>query len=95
MQQTSMIHEVEITEAGTAHKASYFVELGVIHANIGGRILLSPLNGGDAAAMVKALLTGRALQDARKNRQANLWREVQNHAATAQTTHATTNMPAD
>lgn len=76
MQQASMIHEVEVTVEGVPHKASYFVEHGVIHAHLGGRMLLSPLNGGDAASMVVALLKGRAAHDARKSRQAGMWREI-------------------
>ncbi|MGV8950874.1 MAG: hypothetical protein ACOH2M_07195 [Cypionkella sp.] len=80
-----MIHAIEITLEGVPHKASYFVEHGVIHAHIDGRLLLSPLNGGDAAAMVAALLKGRATQEARKSRQAGMWREVRNQMPTVET----------
>lgn len=76
LRQTSMVHDVEISHEDTVHKASYFVEHGVIHARIGERVMLSPVNGGDPDRTVRSMLLGQILQNTRKARQASHWRRT-------------------
>lgn len=74
MEQKSQVLEVEVEHQGEIHRASYFVEGEVVHARIGGKVLRSPLGGGDAAEKVRALLTGHLLLQSRKARNAEIWR---------------------
>jgi hypothetical protein len=52
---------------GQSITAHYFVENGVIHANIAGRTLLSPVGNCSPRNTVKALLTSYMLQRSRRN----------------------------
>jgi hypothetical protein len=51
-----MVFEVQVRHEDIVKTASYFVEHGVIHARIGERVMRSPLLGGDANEMVRAML---------------------------------------
>ena len=73
MERQSMVRTVEVTHDGAAHTASYFIEAGVINAEIGGRIVMCPLGNVPAADTVRALLTGHLLQRARKMDHARRW----------------------
>jgi hypothetical protein len=73
MERQSIVETVEVTHEGVVHTASYFVEAGVIHANIGGRVVMCPVGNVPAANTVKALVTAHLLQQARKADQAKRW----------------------
>lgn len=58
---------VELQHAGNRHQATYFVEDGVIHANIGGSIKRLPLIYTVAPELtVQSLLAGHLVHQARK-----------------------------
>jgi len=56
-EQECQVRVVEVRHGGAVHRASYFVERNIIHAQIGGHIMVSPLGNVLAADTVKALLT--------------------------------------
>ncbi|MET3899738.1 hypothetical protein ABIB57_003700 [Devosia sp. UYZn731] len=76
VQQSSMVLDVEVSHHGTVHKASYFVEHGVIHAKIGDGVRQFPLDDGDAGATVMSHLTGYLHQIDRKRALARIWSSV-------------------
>ncbi|MDB5529949.1 MAG: hypothetical protein JWR51_3052 [Devosia sp.] len=61
------IRAVEIEQAGKRHQATYFVEDGIIHANIGGSIKRLPVIYSVAPELtVQSLLAGYIVQQSRK-----------------------------
>jgi hypothetical protein len=73
MDRHSIVETVEVTHEGEVHAASYYVEAGVIHAYLGGRMIMCPVGNVPAADTVRALLTGHLLQQARRADQAKRW----------------------
>ena len=73
MDRNSIVQTVKVTHEGAVHIASYFIEAGVIHADIGGRMVMCPVGNVPAAETVRALLTGHLLQQARRADQAKRW----------------------
>ena len=58
---------VEVEQAGKRHQATYFVEDGVIHANIGGSIKALPvIHSVPPELIVQSLLAGHIVHQARK-----------------------------
>lgn len=68
-----LVQTVEVTHGGEVHRASYFVEHNVIHAQIGGHAMLSPLGNVSAADTVEALLTENLFQRRRVTNQPEHW----------------------
>jgi hypothetical protein len=61
------IRVVEVEQAGERHQATYFVDDGVIHANIGGSIKRLPVIPTVAPELtVQSLLAGHVVHQARK-----------------------------
>ena len=56
IQRHSMVLEVEVQFDGEPHTAAYFVERDVIHAQVGDRVIVTPLLGTDPAETVKTQL---------------------------------------
>lgn len=75
MQQQSIVLEAEVRHGGQTHKAAYFVEGDVIHARVGGRVLVAPLAGGDADERVRSLLLGHLISESRMAGYAARWRD--------------------
>jgi hypothetical protein len=73
MERQSQVFDVEVEFDGQLHKAAYFVENHVIHAQIEGKLIVSPLGAVPAAKTVKALVTGQLLQMKRKHSQRVSW----------------------
>lgn len=73
MEQQSQVLTTEVEFEGEIHSASYYVEHDVIHANIGGRLMSTPLTGISAKCAVQVLLQGYLLQAQRKARQRSSW----------------------
>ena len=69
----SVVLDLDVEHEGQTHRATYFVENDVVHARVGGKVLLSPLGGGDAQEKVRTLLLGHLLLETRKARQAMSW----------------------
>jgi hypothetical protein len=67
MERESVVGTVSADIPGQSITAHYFVENGVIHANIAGRTLLSPVGNCSPRNTVKALLTSYMLQRSRRN----------------------------
>lgn len=68
-----LVQTVEVTYDGEVHQATYFVDSNIIHAQIGGHIMLSPLGNVPAGETVKALLTEHLVQKHRVTNQAKNW----------------------
>lgn len=66
MERQSMVHRVAVTHAGQTYKADYFVQDGVIHANLEGRVLRRPLSDAEPAETVRAMLAGHLVHRNRK-----------------------------
>lgn len=61
------IRVVEVEQAGKRHQATYFVEDGIIHANIGGSIKRLPvIYSVPPELTVQSLLAGHIVHEARK-----------------------------
>lgn len=74
MERKSIILETRVDFEGQSYAASYFVDTdGIIHANIGGKVMLAPTALLPAESVVKSLLTGHILQHSRKERLAEDW----------------------
>jgi hypothetical protein len=69
----SVVLDVDVEYEGQMHRATYFVEGDVVHARVGGRVLISPLAGGDAQEKVRTLMMGHLLIGTRRARQATSW----------------------
>lgn len=54
----NVVQEVAVTYEGEEHKAAYFIENGVIHANINGKNLRLPHGRAPVEQTVKAVLIG-------------------------------------
>jgi hypothetical protein len=73
MEQHSQVLTTLVDFEGETYEASYFIEHGIIHANIDGRIIQTPLSSVDATQTVQAVLRGYLLQTHRKAQQRNSW----------------------
>lgn len=73
MERQSTVQTTSVTFEGQTYSASYFVENNIINANIGGRVMMTPLGPNGAEKTVQTLLTGHLLQNARKSRHAGSW----------------------
>lgn len=73
MEMQSQVFDVEIEFDGQTHRAAYFVENDIIHAQVEGKLLVSPLGAVPASKTVKALITGQLLQMKRKHKQRVNW----------------------
>jgi bacterioferritin (cytochrome b1) len=75
-----LVQTVEVRFDGELHRASYYVENNIIHAQIDGHPVLSPLGKTPAADTVKVLLTEHLIQRKRVANQAERWLSRINHA---------------
>ncbi|MBO9590864.1 hypothetical protein [Devosia sp.] len=73
MEMQSQVFDVEVEFDGQMHKAAYFVENDIIHAQIEGKLIVSPLGAVPAAKTVRALITGQLLQMKRRQKQRITW----------------------
>lgn len=73
MEMQSQVFDVEVEFDGQTHKAAYFVENDIIHAQVGGKLIVSPLGTVPASKTVKALMTGQLLQLKRRQQQRINW----------------------
>lgn len=68
-----LVQTVEVTHGGQVHRATYFIENHIIHAQIGDHAVSNPIGTGSAAATVKALLTAHLNRRSRVKDQARRW----------------------
>ncbi|KKC39490.1 hypothetical protein WH87_04635 [Devosia epidermidihirudinis] len=61
MTRSQLVQEVEITDQGRTFKSAFYVEHGMIHANLAGKMVTLPCPNDDAAGVVRALLTEQVL----------------------------------
>lgn len=73
MRQENVVQEVAIVDGGKTHKASYFVEYGILHANLGGRIVRLSIDTDQSEETVRRLLLGHIQTKAWKQRMAERW----------------------
>jgi len=69
----SEVHDVRITQGGTAYTATFFVEHGIISANIAGRIITAPLGNRPAEISVSELLSSYIHQQNRRALNSRRW----------------------
>lgn len=55
----SMVHQIEVRRGGQTYVAAYFIEHGIIHAQIGERFLMAPMGSMPAENTVRMLLEGQ------------------------------------
>ena len=65
-EQECLVQIVEVAFDGTLHRASFFVEDGIVHALFGGRTMGFPIGTITAADTVKALLVQNLTQQKRE-----------------------------
>ena len=80
MDRESVVLDVQVQHEGKEYSASYFVEGGMIHANIAGRMLVAPRSRLSPADTVSKLLSGHLMQQSRKRRQADIWKSAVHRA---------------
>lgn len=73
MERRFQVYDVSVEFEGNVHSASYYIENDVIHANIGGRMIMTVLGGNLGSQTVKALLLAHLLQAKRKLRHRAQW----------------------
>ena len=73
MEPNSTVLEALVRFEGETYQAAYFIENGMIHANIGGRTLMAPLVSDSAEKIVETLLLGHLAQVTRKTRNLSNW----------------------
>ncbi len=73
MEMQSQVFDVEVEFDGQTHKAAYFVENDIIHAQVEGKMIVSPLGAVPASRTVKALIMGQLLQMKRRHKQRVTW----------------------
>jgi hypothetical protein len=74
MQEESIVREIEISDGRQIHKASYFVESGVLHARIGEKTVSLAVFGGETSdEAVRRLLLGQVQTRAWRQRMAARW----------------------
>lgn len=74
MEQTSQVMTVELEFDGETFSASYHVEHDLIHANIDGHLMTTPLTVAPAGHTVKAMLLGHLLKTRPKGEASRLRR---------------------
>ena len=73
MERECVVLTVDAAHEGEVYTASYFIEYGLIHCEIGGRYVVVPLGNVSAEGTVRALLSGHLLQKERKAGNARKW----------------------
>ena len=73
MERRFQVYDVSVEFEGNVHSASYYIENNVIHANIGGRMIMTVLGSNPGSQTVKALLLAHLLQARRNLRHRTLW----------------------
>ena len=73
MQNEHIVRDMEVSDGGRHYKASYFVEHGILHTNIDGRMLSMPVGSDDPEQAVKRLLLGHAQMKTWRQRFRDRW----------------------
>lgn len=73
MERESLVSDVLVEHEGSIHKASYFVEAGMIHGRMGDRKFLAPVGLAGPEGTVRALVTEQLLERNRKLRHSTSW----------------------
>ena len=73
MEPNSTVLEASVQFEGETYTAAYFIEHGIIHANIGGRTLMAPFVSDSAEKIVETLLIGNLAQVTRKTSNLSQW----------------------
>ena len=74
MQEEGIIREIEISDGSKTHKASYFVEHGVLHASVGDKVVRLAVGAHASEEAVRRLLLGHIQTKAWRQRMAERWR---------------------
>ncbi|KFC69750.1 hypothetical protein FF80_01254 [Devosia sp. LC5] len=78
MRNENVVRDLEVSDGHTNLRATYFVERGILHANIGGKTILLPVGDGAHDESVRQLLLGQLRTRSWRERIANYWRQRQN-----------------
>lgn len=57
----NIVRDLYVSDGNRTIKASYFVESGIIHANVEGRVLVLPVGGDGSEEGVRRLMIGRCI----------------------------------
>ncbi|MDB5527417.1 MAG: hypothetical protein JWR51_520 [Devosia sp.] len=74
MDEENIVRDLEVSDSTRTLKASYFVEHGVLHASIEGRVFRLPVGDDTSADAVHRLLVGNLQTRAWRKRMATHWR---------------------
>ena len=69
----SIVRDIEISVGQQVHKASYFVELGVLHANIGDKVIRLSVGTDTSDEAVRRLLIGHIQTKEWRRRMSEKW----------------------
>lgn len=69
-----VVLETQIEFAGAIHKAAYFVENGVIHADIDGKTMLLPVGQIPPDQTVQSMLRGHLFRLGTRSKRVAAWR---------------------
>ncbi|QDZ11590.1 hypothetical protein [Devosia ginsengisoli] len=73
MQEESIVRDIEISDGRQVHKASYYVENGMLHARIGGKMISLVTGAETSDEAVRRLLSGHIQTKAWRQRLAERW----------------------
>jgi hypothetical protein len=73
----SSFKTLEVPYRGQSHSATYFVEDGMVHAEICGRTMLAPANAQAPEDVVRTLVVGKLEQQQRRRRLLSTWQDWQ------------------
>lgn len=79
MERQFQVYDAAVEFDGEVHLAIYYIENNVIHANIGGRMIMTVLGGNPGSQTVKALLIAHLVQGKRKLRHLKVWQAQNRH----------------
>ncbi len=74
MQDEHIVRDLQVLDRGRIIKASYFVESGMIHANIDGRIMRLPAGADGSEETVRRLVLGQLHLRTWRERILDRWR---------------------
>ncbi|MFK4811196.1 hypothetical protein ACI3KW_13420 [Devosia sp. ZW T5_3] len=75
MRNENIVRDLEVSDGHASLRATYFVERGVLHANIGGKTILLPVGDRGHDESVRQLLIGQLRTRSWRERIADYWRQ--------------------
>ena len=71
--QESIVRDIDLSDGEQVYRASYFIEFGVLHANIGGKVIRISAGTDPSDEAVRRLLLGHIQTRAGRRRMSEKW----------------------